>query len=130
MLIAITGSSGGVATSIIARALLEDHSVRGIDIVPPKTSYDDAKFEFVKADLRDYENTVKILKGCDAVRSIAWDVHGQKRKLMTTRRSFIMLLSRTLEDCQMQRHTRCKFRSSWTIARTQAQAPLVTAETP
>ena len=67
MLIAITGSSGGVATSIIARALREDHSVQGIDIVPPKTSYDDEKFEFVKADLRDYENTVKILKGCDAV---------------------------------------------------------------
>ena len=67
MLIAITGSSGGVATSIVAQALREDHSVRGIDIVPPKTSYDDQSFESVKADLRDYENTVKILKGCDAV---------------------------------------------------------------
>lgn len=67
MLLAVTGSSGGVATAVIARALREGHAVRGIDIVPPKTDYDEQPFEFAKADLRDYGLVLKALTGCQAV---------------------------------------------------------------
>ena len=67
MLLAVTGSSGGVATAIIARALREGHAVRGIDIVPPKTAYDGQPFEFDKADLRNYGLVLKALRGCQAV---------------------------------------------------------------
>lgn len=75
MLIAITGSSGGVGRAIVSAALAAGHSVRGVDLVPPPPLGSDSgscsppskRYGFDRVDLESYEDCLAALRGCDAV---------------------------------------------------------------
>lgn len=75
MKIAISGSSGKVCGAIVVQALLDGHSVVGIDVVEPAAtllrSIDEtgaaARFSFSKLDMQRYDQVVEGLRGCDAL---------------------------------------------------------------
>lgn len=70
MKIAITGCNGRVGRPTVKAALARGHEVVGIDTTPPPPT-DGMKFTFHTADLSDFELTLKVLKGCDAVIHLA-----------------------------------------------------------
>ncbi|KAF8591212.1 NAD(P)-binding protein [Ramaria rubella] len=71
--IVITGCSGSVGCRVVQQALKEGHSVLGVD----KALNGNAERQFhpnltfVAVDLRDFDATVQVLKGCDAVIHLA-----------------------------------------------------------
>ncbi|KAK7454605.1 hypothetical protein VKT23_011357 [Stygiomarasmius scandens] len=72
MKIAITGSSGSVGRAVCALALARGHSVLGLDITSnTHAASDNPCFAFVSIDLRNYEEVVNALRGCDGVVNLA-----------------------------------------------------------
>lgn len=73
MKIAVTGCNGRVGSRVVACALRRGHQVVGIDHTDPPTSEDskNPNFVYIKADIRDYETTLKSLQGCEGVAHLA-----------------------------------------------------------
>lgn len=77
MKIAVTGCNGNVGKRVVLHALKEGHDVVGIDFtVQPEhddvsTANGHERFNYVKADLRDFDATLEVLRGCDAVAALA-----------------------------------------------------------
>jgi len=72
--IAVTGSSGSVGKRVVLQALARGYHVRGVDYSALATADDrdlGSNFTFLQADLRDYNETLKALEGCDAVIHLA-----------------------------------------------------------
>ncbi|KAG6917516.1 hypothetical protein DXG01_002263 [Tephrocybe rancida] len=73
MKIAVTGSNGRVGKRVVELALQRGHSVVGVDYSPrpedASTSHPD--FTFFQADLKDYEDTKRVLAGVDALVQLA-----------------------------------------------------------
>jgi nucleoside-diphosphate-sugar epimerase len=67
MRIAITGGSGGVGRAITELALAQGHSVVSIDRVRPKQADARPDLEFVEADITEYDDVERALRGCDAL---------------------------------------------------------------
>lgn len=82
MRIAITGATGTVGRVLVAHVLDRGHSVVAIDVVQTSEAGEaefvsdtittaaatsDKDYKFVKVDLRDYDQVVNALTGCDAV---------------------------------------------------------------
>ena len=88
MKIAVTGCNGRVGQPVVRCALSLGHEVVGIDLSPhpqpeakqPEANsatnnlnsyWNDLKFSFIQADLRDYDVALKSLQGCDAMIHLA-----------------------------------------------------------
>ena len=84
MKIAVTGATGTVGTALIKYALDRGHSIVGIDVaaaaqdalpdVEPNitaSATSDKDFKFIQADLRDYDQVLSVLTGCDAIAHLA-----------------------------------------------------------
>jgi hypothetical protein len=72
MKIAVTGCSGSVGSRVVLAALDHGHSVLGLDQAPPRLSTPlPSAFSFKELDLRDFDATLNILRGCDAVAHLA-----------------------------------------------------------
>ena len=88
MRIAVTGCNGRVGQPVVRCALRLGHEVVGIDVSesPPVSTnadseanntsatvsyFNNPKFTFIKADLREYDVALKCLQGCDAVIQLA-----------------------------------------------------------
>ncbi|KAJ7707802.1 hypothetical protein B0H17DRAFT_533010 [Mycena rosella] len=73
--VAITGSNGSVGRRVVLRALQErGYHVVGIDHSPLVTADDrelGSNFSFLQVDLRDYNETLKALEGCEAIIHLA-----------------------------------------------------------
>ncbi|KAJ6544788.1 hypothetical protein DFH09DRAFT_1172756 [Mycena vulgaris] len=72
--IAITGSSGSVGKRAVLRALQHGYHVVGIDHSPLATADDrdhGDNFSFLQVDLKDYNETLKALEGCEAIIHLA-----------------------------------------------------------
>ncbi|EPQ52758.1 NAD P-binding protein [Gloeophyllum trabeum ATCC 11539] len=80
MKIAVTGSSGGVGRRVVLLALKQGHAVVGIDAHPPPpapptepelnfTAH--VAFTYHQIDVREYDQVVEALRGCDAVIQLA-----------------------------------------------------------
>ena len=72
MKIVVTGSNGRIGRNVVKVALNAGHTVHGIDSVeaPERLDfYSDSNFSFDKADLRDYEQALRLLQGAQAVRN-------------------------------------------------------------
>jgi UDP-glucose 4-epimerase len=67
MRIAITGGSGGVGRAIVELALTQGHSVVSIDRVRLKEADAHQDLEFVEADITQYDDIERALRGCDAL---------------------------------------------------------------
>lgn len=73
MKIAVTGCNGRVGQRVVLLALQRGHAVLGLDNsenASPVLS-DNASYEFLRLDLRDYEDTLKAIDGCDAIVHLA-----------------------------------------------------------
>ena len=75
MKIAITGCNGSVGKRVVLLALARGHTVAGIDHVDLAVPIDSERFQFMKVDLRDYEETLKCLAGCEAIVHLAGQSH-------------------------------------------------------
>lgn len=77
MKIVVTGCNGSVGRRVALHALKEGHQVLGVDWIDRQTHTDvaeankDPNFSFVEADLRDYDTTMRVLTGCDAIVHLA-----------------------------------------------------------
>ena len=74
MKIVVTGSNGRIGRNVVKVALNAGHTVQGIDSVeaPERLDfYSDSNFSFDKADLRDYEQALRLLQGAQAVIHLA-----------------------------------------------------------
>ncbi|EJD06878.1 NAD-binding protein [Fomitiporia mediterranea MF3/22] len=78
MKIAVTGCNGRVGRRVVIHCLNEGHSVVGVDFSDPplddvavRRATEHEAFSFVKTDLREYDEVVKVLRGCDAVAHLA-----------------------------------------------------------
>lgn len=72
MKLAITGASGNVGQGVIQEALEHtNHQLRLIDVREPSNIIDDARVEYVTADLRDYHTFYDALDGTDALIHLA-----------------------------------------------------------
>ncbi|KAJ7494624.1 hypothetical protein B0H11DRAFT_2155976 [Mycena galericulata] len=72
--IAITGSNGSVGRRVVLRALKHGYHVVGIDHSPLATADDQdlgSNFSFLQVDLKDYNETLKALEGCEAIIHLA-----------------------------------------------------------
>lgn len=73
MKLAVTGCTGDVGKRVVIIALKQGHAVVGIDHIAPKGLEFIAvpNFNFVQADLRDYDETLNAIRGCDGVVQLA-----------------------------------------------------------
>lgn len=73
MKIAVTGCNGLVGKPVVALALARGHSVAGIDYdgEPTVEASQTSAFTYTRADLKDYDTTLKLLEGCDSVIHLA-----------------------------------------------------------
>ncbi|EJD40198.1 NAD(P)-binding protein [Auricularia subglabra TFB-10046 SS5] len=74
MRIVATGANGRVGSRVVIAALKGGHDVLGIDVtpVPEAASWKEhPKFDFVQADLRDFQRALELFKGYDAVINLA-----------------------------------------------------------
>ncbi|KAF6757072.1 hypothetical protein DFP72DRAFT_891700 [Ephemerocybe angulata] len=73
MKIAVTGCNGRVGRPTVKLALLQGHEVVGIDTsTPPEDCASQSeKYTFYTADLTNFDTTLEVLKGCDAVIHLA-----------------------------------------------------------
>jgi len=72
--IVVTGSNGRVGKRVVLRALARGYHVLGVDHSALATADDrdlGSNFTFLQADLRDYNETLKALEGCEAVIHLA-----------------------------------------------------------
>ncbi|KAG6833367.1 hypothetical protein H0H87_007984 [Tephrocybe sp. NHM501043] len=73
MKIAVTGSNGRVGKCVVKLALQRGHTVVGVDYSPrAENAFDNhPKFIFTQADLKDYEETKRVLAGVEGVIQLA-----------------------------------------------------------
>ena len=78
MRIAVTGCNGGIGRRVVIHCLYEGHSVIGIDCTDPVLDDVDVRrateheaFSFIKADLREYDEAFRALRGCDGIAHLA-----------------------------------------------------------
>ena len=80
MKLAVTGCNGRVGRRVVLHALDEGHQVVGIDINDPSSFIEDVDarritaseaFSFENADLKDYDQALQVLQGCDGVAHLA-----------------------------------------------------------
>lgn len=74
MKIAVTGCNGGVGRRVVMKALEQGHTVVGIDTALPPEGFqysENPGFTFLQIDLRDYDETLKALQGCEGVVALA-----------------------------------------------------------
>ncbi|KAG1744692.1 NAD(P)-binding protein [Suillus paluster] len=73
MKIAITGCNGLVGKRVVLWVLKEGHTVVGADhvVVQGIDFYNNPAFSFHQVDLRDFDTTLKLFEGCDAVIQLA-----------------------------------------------------------
>jgi len=73
MKIAVTGCNGNVGRPVVACALRNGHEVVGIDRtdVPLTEDASNPNFQYIQADLRDYDTTLRVLTGCTGVVHLA-----------------------------------------------------------
>lgn len=71
--IAVTGSNGRVGRRVVLTALQKGYHVVGIDHSPLATDDRDlgSNFSFLQADLKNYDEALKALEGCEAVVHLA-----------------------------------------------------------
>lgn len=73
--IVVTGAGGFIGHHLVNYLKSHGHWVRGVDIVDPQ--YEPTKAdEFIKADLREYENCVRAVSDVDDVYNLAADMGG------------------------------------------------------
>lgn len=70
MRLAITGCNGSVGKQVVLLSLKRGHSVVGIDIKGP-TSLTEGNYMFHEVDLRVYEDTLRVLQGCEGIIHLA-----------------------------------------------------------
>jgi len=73
--ILVTGAGGFIGHHLVKRLVAEGNFVRGADVKFPEFEPSDAQ-EFLKLDLRYYENCVKATRGVDQVYHLAADMGG------------------------------------------------------
>ena len=89
----VTGAGGFIGHHLVNQLKSDGHWVRGVDIVDPQ--YEPSKAdEFIKADLREYDNCVLAVNGVDDVYNLAADMGGigyisVNRALLTRSNSLI-----------------------------------------
>jgi nucleoside-diphosphate-sugar epimerase len=66
MKIAVTGGNGRIGRAIVEMALTEGHEVVSID-QSPSPKMNPPHYSFVQANLTDYEEFVRAIRGCDAL---------------------------------------------------------------
>ncbi len=73
MYIVVTGCNGSVGSQVVALTLRKGHRVHGIDHGTPLRYefYKHPEFSYSNADLTDYTNVVRELKGAEAVIHLA-----------------------------------------------------------
>lgn len=71
MKIAITGCNGSVGKRVVFVALARGHTVVGMDNSDLSEPLQSERFQFIKVDLRDYEEILKSLAGCEAIVHLA-----------------------------------------------------------
>lgn len=80
MKLVVTGCNGRVGRRVVLLALDEGHQVIGVDLSKPSSFIEDADaqrisayetFSFIKADLREFEQALNALRGCDGVAHLA-----------------------------------------------------------
>jgi UDP-glucose 4-epimerase len=71
MRIAITGGSGRIGRAVVGMALEQGHSVVSIDRVPPAGEAARLDVAFVQADIADYGEFERAMRGCDALIHLA-----------------------------------------------------------
>ena len=70
--LAVTGCTGEVGRRVVTVALKQGYSVVGIDLTPKDIDFNtDPNFAFVQADLRDYDQTLNAIRGCDGIVQLA-----------------------------------------------------------
>ncbi|KAJ7773059.1 hypothetical protein B0H16DRAFT_1511107 [Mycena metata] len=84
--IAVTGSNGRVGKRVVLRALAHGYHVVGIDYSTFATADDrelGSDFSFLQADLREYNETLKALEGCEAIIHLAGYPNPTDYKVLT-----------------------------------------------
>ncbi|KAG1872142.1 NAD(P)-binding protein [Suillus tomentosus] len=73
MKIAITGCNGGVGRRVVRWVLKEGHIAVGADCVTAQDTdfYNNPAFFFHPVDLKDFDATLKVFEGCDAIIQLA-----------------------------------------------------------
>ncbi|CAK5268753.1 unnamed protein product, partial [Mycena citricolor] len=69
--IAVTGSNGSVGKRVVLAALQRGYQVVGIDHSSAIMPENAENFSFLQVDLKDYEQTLRALEGCQAVIHLA-----------------------------------------------------------
>jgi len=94
MRIAITGSNGSVGRSVVRAALAKKHHVIAIDLTyQPDVWHRFAmspNYEFIEADLREYDKAFEAIKGCDAIVQLA-GIPGPKDYLVETHNTNVVI---------------------------------------
>jgi len=74
-IILVTGAGGFIGHHLVKRLSADGHSVRGVDVKLPEFEPSAAQ-EFMKLDLRSYENCIEATSGIDQVYHLAADMGG------------------------------------------------------
>ena len=74
-IILVTGAGGFIGHHLVKRLSADGHSVRGVDVKLPEFEASAAQ-EFMKLDLRSYENCIEATSGVDQVYHLAADMGG------------------------------------------------------
>ena len=70
--LAVTGCTGEVGRRVVAVGRKQGHSVVGIDLASKDMEFNaDPSFTFLQADLRDYDQTLNAIRGCDGIVQLA-----------------------------------------------------------
>ena len=99
MKIVVTGSNGSVGKRVVLAALRHGYSVVGIDVAEHPNIAEDSDviksdfeehFLYVKTDLHDFEETLKVLResGCDGIVHLA-GIRNPGDYLVTTHNRFV-----------------------------------------
>ncbi|THH12777.1 hypothetical protein EW146_g7374 [Bondarzewia mesenterica] len=70
-IIVVTGSNGSVGRAVVANALKQGHIVLGVDQTPDRKLNAHPRFGFKQVDLRDFDETLKVLEGFEGVAHLA-----------------------------------------------------------
>jgi nucleoside-diphosphate-sugar epimerase len=128
----VTGAAGFIGANLVRALIEQGREVRGVDSLSRGSDeyLKGLNLEVVHADLRDYRNAVKVLKGADVVFHLAARVgsidylHGSESVELETLQSNLAIDTNVFRACREQRVKRIVYSSSVSVYPIQKQERL------
>jgi len=127
--VVVTGGSGFIGSRLVKSLAKADHTVTSLDIRDTKSTISDV--DYIKADLTDYNEVEKAIRGADAVYHLAGVVlEGVRKDPFSGSERNVEITRNIVEACKRQNVTKILFASSFYVYDGIPERHIVNEETP